>query len=242
LKVTYQFDDGAGLNEIFAVKLDESGHSIPPVEKPGWTQLSCHQCENCPLKESEHQHCPAALSLVDLLPIGEKLMSYDTLNVTVITEERTVIQRTAAQRAISSLMGLLLAISGCPITAIFQPMARFHLPFANEDETIYRVTSMYALAQYFVHWDGREMDLSLDSLTKTFAEIQNVNKAMAKRLREATTTDASTNAIIILDTYAHAVPFFVEDSLDNLRDLFEPYIKATGGAHSSAVVSQAQSG
>jgi hypothetical protein len=31
-----------------------------------------------------------------------------------------------------------------------KPMARFHLPLASEEETIYRATTMYLLAQYFL--------------------------------------------------------------------------------------------
>jgi hypothetical protein len=44
-----------------------------------------------------------------------------------------------------------VATSGCRYTAYFKPMARFHLPFANEEETAYRAISMYLLSQRFLN-------------------------------------------------------------------------------------------
>jgi len=85
------------------------------------------------------------LSLVDLVTRCEELVSYDQIDVRVVTDEWTI-----TQRAISALMGLIMATSGCPKTAYLKPMARFHLPLASEDEAVYRVTSMYLLAQYFL--------------------------------------------------------------------------------------------
>ena len=36
-----------------------------------------------------------------------------------------------------------MALSGCPVLEQLKPMARFHLPFASVEETIYRAASMY---------------------------------------------------------------------------------------------------
>ena len=71
------------------------------------------------------------------------LVSYDKVRVTVESEERAVIATLSAQQALASLMGLIMASSGCPRTAVFRPMARFHLPFSSESETAYRVAAMY---------------------------------------------------------------------------------------------------
>ena len=40
-----------------------------------------------------------------------------------------------------------MATAGCPWTDRLRPMARFHLPFANEAETVYRSVSMYLLSR-----------------------------------------------------------------------------------------------
>ena len=50
-------------------------------------------------------------------------------------------------------------------------MAQFHLPLANDSETIYRAASMYLLAQYFLKREGRDADLEIEGLKKDGTEI-----------------------------------------------------------------------
>jgi hypothetical protein len=144
--------------------------------------------------------------------------------VEIRTPERAISQKTTAQRAIGSMMGLILATSGCPHTAFFRPMARFHLPLASEAETIYRAASMYFLAQYFRHQCHEEIDLEFAGLTKIYKNIQIVNKTIAERIRAATETDSSINAVIFLDMYAKAMPYVIRDALEEIRYLFKPYL------------------
>ena len=75
------------------------------------------------------------------------LVSFDTVGVTVLQSERTVYVETTAQQAMSSVLGLIMATAGCPWTDRLRPMARFHLPFANEAETLYRSVSMFLLSR-----------------------------------------------------------------------------------------------
>ena len=75
------------------------------------------------------------------------LVSFDTVGVTVVQSERTVYAETTAQQAMSSVLGLIMATAGCPWTDHLRPMARFHLPFANEAETLYRSVSMFLLSR-----------------------------------------------------------------------------------------------
>ena len=74
------------------------------------------------------------------------LVSFDTVGVTVVQAERTVHAETTAQQAMSSVLGLIMATAGCPWTDRLRPMARFHLPFASEVETLYRSVSMFLLS------------------------------------------------------------------------------------------------
>ena len=141
----------------------------------------------------------------------------------VVTAERTIGQRTTAQRAVSSFMGLVAAASGCPRTACFRPMARFHLAFASEEETLYRAASMYALAQYFRQQSGQSVDLELNGLVEMYHQVQLVNRAMAERLRAAFATDAPINARILLDMFAKEMPYAVEERLEALRPLFPAF-------------------
>ena len=123
-------------------------------------------------------------------------------------------------------MGLIMATSGCPRTAFLKPMARFHLPFASEEETVYRVTSMYMLAQYFLGLEGQTDVDGFSGLTRMYGELEYVNTAMAKRLRAATETDSSLNAIVLLDLFAKTVPWALNRSLSDLRHLFTPYFES----------------
>ncbi len=151
----------------------------------------------------------------------EDLLSHDRVFLEVTTPERTISGETTIQRAVSSLMGLLLAASNCPHTVFFKPMARFHLPLASEEETIFRATSTYMLTQYFHQHSGREPDFSLTSLNQIYHNIQEVNHAMARRLRLVSKTDSSINAIILLDMYAKAMPYAIKQALDEISYLFE---------------------
>ena len=51
--------------------------------------------------------------------------------------------------AIRSLIGLIMALSGCPHMEFFKPLARFHLPWASLEETTLRSASIYLLMQFF---------------------------------------------------------------------------------------------
>jgi hypothetical protein len=208
--------------EFDAQKLDLIGNT--PDIIPHWVRLDFHQCPNCPLNSNSHPNCPLVLNLVKIIGRFDNLLSYEEIQMDVVTEERHISQHTTSQRGISSLMGLLIATSGCPHTAFFKPMARFHLPLASKEETIYRATSMYMLAQYFLKQEGKGMDLDLEGLNKIYYNIELINRAIAKRLRTITKSDSSVNALILLDMYAKATKFSLKESLMELRNLFTPYL------------------
>jgi len=210
------------LFELAAADLELVSHM--PDCPPAWTELDFHQCPNCPLEIAAHPFCPLAANLVNIVNRMETLISYDEIRVDVITAERIISQVTTAQIGISSMLGLVIATSGCPHAAFFRPMARFHLPLASKEETIFRATSMYLLAQYFVKKAGRTADLELEGLTRIYDNMQIVNMAIVERLRAATRTDSSINAIVILDTFAKSLPFAIEKSLDEIRHLFTPFL------------------
>ena len=132
--IEYRFTAGDGTTTAFALAFD--AQTLQPLDTqrtdtPAWAALGRHQCTHCPLQAAQTAQCPAALRMADLLDWSASLSSFEQVELTVITGERTTTARTSAQRAISSLMGLLIATSGCPQTAFLRPMARFHLPLAN---------------------------------------------------------------------------------------------------------------
>lgn len=224
--IQYCFQKSDNSRENFQFELDglclELIGNIPD-RLPYWTELDFFQCSNCSLDIDTHPNCPLAVNMVDIVYRFEDLISFDKIQVDVITEERRISQQTTAQIGISSMMGLVIATSGCPHAAFFKPMARFHLPLASKEETIFRATSMYLLAQYFLNQSGQSADLELKELSRIYDNMQVVNLAIAERLRAVSKTDSSINAIVILDNYAKSLPFAIEKSLQDIRYLFASY-------------------
>lgn len=193
-------------------------------EVPFWARLDYHQCTNCTLKLSHHPYCPLCLNLAPIVDRFESILSHDTVTLDVDTLERSIRQSTTVQRALGSLLGLVMAVSGCPHTVYFKPMARFHLPLATEEETIYRAASMYLLSQYFLRQAGKPLEAGLEGLRTIYMNVHQVNVSIAERLRAATTTDSSVNAVIMLDMYAKSTPYVIDASLEEIRYLFQGYV------------------
>ncbi len=226
IEIRYCFKLDKQKHEIIELRLDS--HTLEMVNKssedlPAWTRLDFHQCPHCPLNIHSHPDCPVALSLVDVLKRFDNVLSHDQIDLEVITAERHVSQHTTVQKGISSLLGLLFPTSGCPHTAFFRPMVRFHLPMATQDDTIFRATGMYMLAQYFLRKEGRRGDFELHGLTQIYNNLHLLNIKIAERLRSAAQTDSSINAIILLDVFTYALTYVIEDQLEEIRYLFTPY-------------------
>ena len=230
IKYCFKFADDA--QEVFHFDLDTDNYVLVsddvPDNLPDWTNLDFHQCPNCPLVSTIQPNCPLTLHLVNIVKSFDRILSYDEAYVEVTTEKRCVSQRTTAQKGISSLMGLVIAYSGCPHTVFFKPMAYFHLPFANAEETLCRATSMYLLAQYFLQRERKKADFELQGLKQIYENIRLVNIAIAERLRIASEADSSVNAIVLLDLFAVDIPLIIDESLEEIRNIFAPYLTDQG--------------
>ena len=227
MNIRYCFTLPDGSEEIFNLKFDAQNLKLIGGSKkalPAWTALHFHQCSHCPLDIKTHPDCPIAVNLVNIVEPFSRLLSHNEIHVAVTTEERVISKDTTAQEGISSLIGLVMATSGCPHTAFFRPMARFHLPLASEEETVFRATSMYLLAQYFLKKEEQEADFELEGLTEIYHNVHVVNIAFAERLRGASEKDSTINAIVMLDMYALALPYVIEGSLEEIRYLFKPFL------------------
>lgn len=226
IRYFYTLKDGS--QETFTLELSPDSMEIVrtgPRELPSWTDLEFRKCPHCPLTPESNPHCPLAANLVNIVRRFDGMLSHDEIRIDVMTAERFISQDTTAQRAISSLMGLVMATSGCPHTAFFRPMARFHLPLASKEETIYRASSMYMLAQYLLYKEGKMPDLEMEGLKKIYHNLQIVNVAILERLRSATETDSSTNAVLVLDIYAKTIQVMIDEELESIRHLFNPFFE-----------------
>lgn len=224
----YEFIVEGGKPREFEIRLDPvslevlNRHAGP---YPDWTALSFCKCPNCPLDEQDHERCPAAVSLVDVLEPFRDSVSYTDSHVYVKTESRDSTRHVSLQEGLSSIVGLCMAASGCPRLVKLRPMVRFHLPFATERETLYRAVTMYLLAQYFRQKRGKHADWELTDLQKTYKDISLVNRHFVARLRHILGSDASVNALIRLDCFAVSVGFDVDQMLsDDFEHFFEAYL------------------
>jgi len=220
----YIFDLPEGRQVQMDIQLDSQRLNIInncPYVLPEWAALDFYQCPHCPLSVTTHPHCPLAANLVNIINHLDTLHSYQQIRVKVVMKNRTFTQDTTIQKGLSSLMGLVIATSGCPHTTFFKSMARFHLPLADEEETISRVTSMYLLAQYFLKNEGKPADFELKGLMELYDNMHIINKTIAMRLRAASKTDSTVNAIVLLDVFTFVLPLSIKTYLQEIRHLFD---------------------
>lgn len=218
--ITYRFHLPTGVQEI-ALRFDPTSFQLLIDERapaPAWTALGFNQCPHCPLAPEQTPLCPFARGLSGFVEHFDAFYSYDEAVIEIVTETRTVVATKPLQTGMASLVGLIGATSGCPHLAAFRTMARFHLPFARDDETLYRVFTMYLLGRYLA--DGAAGPEVMDGLIALNEAATQVNRAMADRVRTAFRKDVVVNAVVILDMFAQAVPFVIEDGLDELRTLY----------------------
>jgi len=228
IKIIYAFRFQDGITKEFPIVLDREtlifitkDVPTPPV----WTELNYNKCGVCTLDEELNRHCPIALNLVQINEAFKESYSYEDVSISVITEERTYSKDTSLQEGLSSLLGIIMVTSGCPVMEYLKPMVRFHLPFATLIETVFRMSSMFFMSRFFLGQKGRPFDLSLDGLKKIYTEVGEVNKDFSQRLADAASKDAHINALVNLDCFATIIPLQAEETLKEIESYFSAYFK-----------------
>ena len=229
LTIEYEFKLRSGEKKQFPVRLEKPSLQFITEHTTTvrhWTRLEHHQCPNCPLKPEEHLDCPIAANLVDIIESFVDSLSIEEADITIRSDLREYHKRCAVQVGISSLMGIYMVTSGCPIMDRLRPMVFTHLPFASLEETLYRAVSMYLLAQYFREQEGQKPDWKLENFTRIYKDIATVNQSFTRRLLSINPRDASLNALVGLDCFATAAAFSsVEDNLKEFYSLFGAYLQ-----------------
>jgi len=222
-RISYRFDLPDGSRKLLDLEFDGADFRLAnqaPTQPPFWTELRYNQCANCPLRHDEHSHCPAAVQMAPVVEALKALVSFDSVCVTVSQCERTIYAEISAQQALSSVLGLIMATAGCPWTDRLRPMARFHLPFASETETLYRSVCMFLLARELAGEGNTEGFAALEAL---YDNLHVVNRDMSRRLGAATRSDPARNAIALLDTFTSLLPMALDSSLQELAPLFDAW-------------------
>lgn len=228
VQYTYRFLFGNGSSKEFVLRLDPDTLALqqtPPESYPFWTELEYKKCPNCPLDPARHPHCPVAVNVIDVIEFFRNRYSYEAVEVVVETANRTYSKKTVLQEGVSSFLGVFMVASGCPVLNKLRPMLATHLPFMTSDESTYRTISMYLMAQYFLHREGRRADWDLTNLLGFLREIHETNAAFCRRLQSLRVRDASLNALTILNAMGEIASLSLEaDDLSRWERLFsEPY-------------------
>ncbi len=227
----YKFEFDRGHETNFEIRLDARSLEVVGDKSgtpPPWTKLKFHQCENCPLPESV-EYCPVAVNLARIVEAFRDSVSYESTIVTVKTKERTYVKKTSLQKGISSIIGIYMTTSNCPILDKLRPMARFHLPFATSEETFFRSISTYLTAQLILSRRGQVPDWTLTKLLEYYKAINLVNKGMSDRLAKASERDATVNAIVILHSFGDGISYFIRDGLRDLEPMFSVFLNDPDG-------------
>jgi hypothetical protein len=223
----YRFIFSNGKKKTFNIRLNKNSLDIirpKSVIPPEWTKLRNFKCSHCPLSENKYEYCPLAVNLSDVIGSFSNLASFEKAEMIVDTGIRQFRKSTSVQAGVSSLLGVLMVASSCPVMGKLKPMMRFHLPFASMEETEYRVLSMYLLAQFFLWKKGKEPDWEMKNLVDIYSDIKILNRNVCKKISKIETKDANRNAVVILNNFAEHVTFILNKKiLHNVELLFKDY-------------------
>ncbi len=224
----YKFSSPQGRVREFHVHLDPETLGLITkgyASHPDWTQLTYHQCTNCPLRPEDHPRCPVAANLMEVVECFKGDVSCEPTDVEIATANRTYRNRVPLQVGLSALVGIYMVSSGCPHLDKLRPMVHSHLPFATREETTYRAVAMYWLAQFFRKQHGEEPDWELEGLASIYEEIITVNSCFRLRVAALHVADAGMNALFRLDCYAQFTSrLLLRKNLAEIERLFRPYL------------------
>ncbi|MFQ6607658.1 MAG: hypothetical protein ACE5EE_03865 [Fidelibacterota bacterium] len=225
-KYIFVFENGREVP--FEVNLNpETLQYIPSgnQEIPSWARFNHLPCELCIEYHEKMDYCPIAVNIAEVIDAFQDVYSYDTVDVTVETVDRVYFKENiSTQRAVSSLLGIIMVTSGCYDLDKLRPLVKYHLPFATIDETIFRSVSMYLLAQYFRYKKNLKPDWEMNELVEIYKRIDSINANLCKRLQMACDKDSSLNAVVVLDVFAKMIPMSIEDTLVDFEHLFSIYL------------------
>jgi hypothetical protein len=234
LTFLYEFVFADGARTAVSVELDATTQALrapQPLRSVAWAAVDRVCGADCELPEATGAVCPVAANLADLIERFGQRRSFEEVDVRVTAPERVYCAKVRLQQGLSSLTGIIMVTSGCPVLDKLRPMVRFHLPFATLQETTYRATSMYLLGQFMRHRRGLLPDWDLTGLEETYRRVHQVNLAIARCIRQAAAEDASANALVRLDVFTDGVAFSIRDAMQELEHLFSSaYLEADSGS------------
>lgn len=217
--IVYEFSYAGGKSWRYPLQFDEQNHLIPAsVDGPGraWTQLGFQQCSHCPLREMDSPQCPVARNLDHIVEDTKETVSHTKASVRVVTPERTYTKECSTQDGLRSLFGLIMATSGCPHLDWLRPLARFHLPFSDHEETLFRVLALQLVESFLLNRDT-SLAQGIAILNERYADVEKLNQEFIRRIRNYCHADADKNALAALDMFAQFFAIVRDDNFEDLR-------------------------
>lgn len=222
-QIRYEMAFNEGVSKEFNLELDLSDitlvmdHTLDP---PPWTRLDHSQCECCQLEVGANEYCPIAVNISQLVQEFKDVPSFADVEARCVTPDRTYFKKTSVQDCLYSIFGIIMATSNCPTMNFLKPMARFHLPFSTIEETLVRSASLYLLHEYFQYRRGGKPDLDLSRLEENYDRVEVINNGIISRLRLVNRSDASPNAIVILNSLSQILNMAIDKDLYSIEYLF----------------------
>ncbi len=228
LKITYDFELNSGVAKKFDLVLNKETLALireKTGNPPEWARLEFKQCSNCPLNTTLTPYCPIAANLAGIVQEFKDVTGPDKATVMVHVKERAYFKTCSILEGLSPLLGIVMATSGCPIMEPLKPMVRYHLPFASLDETVFRMISMFFIAQFIRSRSGKKPEWSLEGLSRIYEEVKKLNKDFGLRMRAAAKSDANIHALVKLNVFAVMMPIEAEKMLKEITPSFSSYLK-----------------
>jgi hypothetical protein len=229
MEYTYEFFFENGRKETFTLSLNDETLLLDPLpveSEEEWMALDFNRCSVCTLDPSHHKHCPVAHNLSHVLSHFRNDISHETVTTRVTFSERITEKNGPLEACVSSLMGLIMATSGCPVLDVLRPMAYTHLPFSNEKETTFRAVCAYLTAQAIRKSQGLDPEWDINNVAGIYTGISKLNADFTERMRSLNSQDAILNAVITLDIFAQLSSFALPgDWVNEVKGVFTAYLK-----------------
>ncbi|OQX24864.1 MAG: hypothetical protein BWK80_18630 [Desulfobacteraceae bacterium IS3] len=223
IEYIFQLKTGSTLNYLIDTNR-QYGEETDRMSHRFWTKLDYNQCGNCLLSLKKYRCCPTAVDLEDIIEEFSSFLSHDQAQVSVKTPEREYSKVCDIQTGLQSLVGLVMATSACPTLSQLGALAKFHLPFATTEDTLFRSVGAYMIRQYFIFSDGGQPDFTLERLKALYNSLEDLNSAFTERIRIASRSDANLNALVQLGALSFMVHVSLEDQLRDFRNTFQKNI------------------
>ena len=228
IRITYEFKLTSGVEKNFDIFLNKETLALIREKEdapPEWARLEFQQCSICPLNTTLTRYCPIAANLSGIAREFRDVTGPDKATVIVHVKERAYFKTCSILEGLSPLLGIIMTTSGCPIMEPLKPAVRYHLPFASLDETVFRMMSMFLMAQFIRSRSGKKPEWTLDGLSRIYEEVKKLNRDFGLRMRAAAESDANIHALVKLNVFAVMMPVEAEKTLKEITPSFSSYLK-----------------